>query len=38
MTRRIRQWLIGAVTVVTTGIILWLPAIAQAGIVATGLD
>ena len=38
MTRRIRKWLIAAVTAVTTGIILWLPTIAQAGITATGAD
>lgn len=38
MTRRIRKWLIAAITAVTTGFLVWLPTIAQAGIVATGAD
>jgi hypothetical protein len=38
MTRRIRKWLVAAITAVTTGILVWLPTIAQAGITASGLD
>jgi hypothetical protein len=38
MNRRIRRWLITAITTVTTGILVWLPTIAQAGITATGAD
>ena len=38
MNRRTRNWLLAAVTTVTTGVLVWLPAAAQAGIRATGLD
>jgi hypothetical protein len=38
MNRRIRKWLIAAITTVTTGILIWLPTIAQAGITARVLD
>jgi hypothetical protein len=38
MNRRIRKWLIAAITAVTTGILIWLPTIAQAGISMTGID
>jgi hypothetical protein len=38
MNRRIRKWLIAAATAVTVGIIPWLPIVAQAGIVARGVD
>ena len=38
MNRRIRRWLVAAITTVTTGILFWLPTIAQAGITATGID
>jgi hypothetical protein len=38
MNRRIRKWLVAAITAVTTGILVWLPTIAQAGITASGLD
>jgi hypothetical protein len=38
MNRRIRKWLIAAITAVTTGFLVWLPTIAQAGITASGLD
>jgi hypothetical protein len=38
MNRRIRRWLVAATTTVTTGILVWMPTIAQAGITATGLD
>jgi hypothetical protein len=37
-TRRIRKWLIAAITAVTTSFLVSLPTIAQAGIVATGAD
>jgi hypothetical protein len=36
--RRIRRWLVAAITTVTTGILIWLPTAAKAGITATGLD
>ena len=35
---RIRSWLVLAITTITTGILIWLPTAAQAGIVATGLN
>jgi hypothetical protein len=38
MNRRIRKWLVATITAVTTGILVWLPTIAQAGITASGLD
>jgi hypothetical protein len=38
MNLRIRRWLVTALTAATTGILIWLPTAAQAGIVATGLD
>ena len=38
MNRRIRRWLVAAMTTVTTGILIWMPTIAQAGITATGID
>ena len=38
MTRRVRRWLLAAVTTITTGILIWMPTIAQAGITATGAD
>jgi hypothetical protein len=38
MNRRILKWLIAAITAVTTGILVWLPVVAQAGIVARGVD
>ena len=38
MTRRIRKWLIAAITAVTTGFLVSLPTIAQAGITATAAD
>ena len=38
MNRRTRRWLVVAVTTVTTGILIWMPTIAQAGITATGID
>jgi hypothetical protein len=36
--RRIRRWLVVAITTITTGILIWLPTAAQAGITASGLD
>jgi hypothetical protein len=38
MNRRIRRWLLAAITAITTGILVWLPTIAQAGIVSRGVD
>jgi hypothetical protein len=38
MNRRIRRWLVAAIATVTTGILIWLPTAAQAGITASGLD
>jgi hypothetical protein len=38
MTRRMRRWLLAAVTTITTGVLVSLPTIAQADITATGLD
>ena len=38
MNRRLRNWLLAAVTAVTTGVLVWLPTVAQAGITATGAD
>jgi hypothetical protein len=38
MNRRIRRWLLAAVTTVTTGILVWLPTAAQAGVAFNGID
>jgi hypothetical protein len=38
MTLRLRMWLVAAITTVTTGILVWWPIIAQAGITARGAD
>ena len=38
MNRRIRRWLVAAITTVTTGILVWMPTIAQAGLTATAAD
>jgi hypothetical protein len=38
MTRRMRRWLVAAVTTIMTGILIWMPTIAQAGITATAID
>jgi hypothetical protein len=38
MNRRIRKCLIAALTTVTTGILVWMPTIAQAGLTATAAD
>ena len=38
MNRRVRRWLVAAITTITTGIFVWMPTIAQAGITATGID
>ena len=38
MNRRICKWLVAAITIVTTGILVWLPTVAQAGISMTGVD
>jgi hypothetical protein len=38
MNRRIRRWLLAAITTVTTGILIWMPTIAQAGLTATAVD
>jgi hypothetical protein len=38
MTGRMRRWLVAAVTTITTGILIWMPTIAQAGITATAID
>ena len=36
--RRTRRWLVAAITTVTTGILVWMPTIAQAGLTATAVD
>jgi hypothetical protein len=38
MNRRIRRWLLAAITTVTAGILVWLPTAAQAGLTFNGLD
>lgn len=38
MTRRTRRWLLAALSVAATTALLWLPAAAQAGITASGID
>ena len=38
MNRRIRRWLVAAITTVTTGILVCLPTIAQAGISFNAID
>jgi hypothetical protein len=38
MNRRIRKCLIAAITTVTTGILVWMPTIAQAGLSFNGID
>jgi hypothetical protein len=38
MNHRIRKWLVAAITAITTGILVWLPTVAQAGITASGVD
>jgi len=38
MKRRIRKCLIAAITTVTTGILVWMPTIAQAGLSFNGID
>jgi hypothetical protein len=38
MNRRILKWLIAAITAVATGILIWLPTIAQAGITFNAID
>jgi hypothetical protein len=38
MSHRIRRWLLAAITTVTTGILVWLPTAAQAGLSFNGLD
>ena len=38
MNRRVRRWLITAITAITTGILIWLPTAAQAGIAFNGID
>ena len=38
MTRRVRRWITVALTAAITGVLIWLPTAAQAGITATGLD
>ena len=38
MNRRVRMWLVAATATVTTGILVWLPTAAQAGITASGID
>ncbi len=38
MTRRTRKWITAIMTAVVTGVLVWLPTAAQAGIVATGID
>jgi hypothetical protein len=38
MNRRFPGWLVAAITTVTTGILVWMPTIARAGITATGVD
>ena len=38
MNRRLRAWILGIATAVATGVLLWLPAAAQAGITASGVE
>ena len=38
MNRRIRRWLLAAITTVTTGILVWLPTAAQAGLAVIPAD
>jgi len=38
MNRHIRKWLVAAITAATTGVLVWLPTAAQAGITFNGLD
>ncbi len=38
MTRRMRRWLVAAITTVTTGILVSLPTIAQAGLALIPVD
>jgi hypothetical protein len=38
MTRRIRRYLLAAITAVTTGILVWLPTAAQAGVTFNAID
>jgi hypothetical protein len=38
MNRRIRRWLVAAITTVTTGILVSMPTIAQAGLSFNGID
>jgi hypothetical protein len=38
MNRRIRRWLLAAITAVTAGILVWLPTAAQAGISLNSID
>jgi len=38
MNRHIRKWLVAAITAITTGVLVWLPTAAQAGITFNGLD
>ena len=38
MNHRSRRWIVAAITTITTGILMWMPTIAQAGITATGID
>jgi hypothetical protein len=38
MNRHIRKWLVAAITTVTTGVLVWLPTAAQAGLSFNGID
>ena len=38
MNPRIRRWLVAAITTVTTGILVSMPTIAQAGLSFNGID
>jgi len=38
MNRRVRRWLAAILTTVATGVLVWLPTVAQAGITARGID
>ena len=38
MNRRIGRWLVAAITTVTTGILVSMPTIAQAGLSFNGID
>jgi hypothetical protein len=38
MNRHIRRWLVAAITTVTTGILVSMPTIAQAGLSFNGID